>query len=250
MLSQCFTAVIKSRGNELLHLAKTIYSELLQFYTTIFAKNFSIGVFLMIINKSHNRLPCLLLAFSCLASTQTYALTQEDVTDKLLIDCTFKPRDATIAANGTYQRAYVSGNTSPLSGSTDDLRLYQATTTSGVARQRFSMIWKSFDSTNGNQWYITPDYAGKCIIGKNGYPHAQACEEDNQRYLTMNDGYYVISGNSNKSSSWRAPANADSQDYLTMATFNASDSLSVRRRFHWEIRDCKNLLNQFKSPAP
>jgi len=196
--------------------------------------------------KTVHRFSPVLLA-ACFVSTP--AIAQEDLDDRLLINCEFRPRDSTTQADGTYKVAFVSGLINAASGVTDDLRLMN-NNTAPASRRRFTMLWHSWNSTHGNQWLITPDYAAKCMTSANGFVHASTCDNAKQRYLTMNDGYYVISGSSDLSNSWQAPANANSIDYVTRATFSASAGLATRRRFHWRITGCTDMYGNGTSPAP
>jgi hypothetical protein len=198
---------------------------------------------------NHNRpshIFCLAIVMTCLAGSPALAAT-EDTNDKVFINCTFKHRDTTLNTDGSFKRAYMSGNKNSASGNTTgDLRLYDATS---QTRTRFSMTWKDF-SGGKNRWYISPDKAQKCMQGLNKGVNAKTCSEFMYVYLTADDGYLVISDLSSGGGAWKAPTDSNGTGYLTSATFSATAALSERKRFHWGIRDCQNLIGEFKTPAP
>ncbi|MBX3713344.1 MAG: hypothetical protein KF800_15390 [Lysobacter sp.] len=184
---------------------------------------------------------------ACLVSTP--AIAQEDLDDRLLMNCSFRPRDATTQADGTYNVAFVSGMTNTASGNVNDLRL-QKNTTSPASRRNFSMIWQGWNSTHGNQWFITPDFSASCLGVRSGYVAALTCSDNTWWYLSLDEGYYVIHKNSDKTKAWQAPTStATSGSYFPWATFNASAPLSERRRFHWTITDCRDVYGNGVSPA-
>lgn len=188
---------------------------------------------------------CLALISTCLMGSHAMA-AEEDTNDKILLNCVLKHRDTPVNANGSYNRAYVSGNTNSATGNVGDLRLYEPTS---HGRTRFSMTWKGL-SNSKNLWLITPDYSPKCMQGANGGVNARECTESWFVYLTVDDGYLVISDSANGVAAWKAPADSTGTGYLTSTSFYPDDPLSTRRRFHWKINDCTNLLGELKSPAP
>jgi hypothetical protein len=188
---------------------------------------------------------CLGLTLTCLAAPQAIA-AEEDTVDKILFDCTFRNRDTLLNPDGSFRRPYVSSLKNPATGTVGDLRLSDNTTNT---RSRFSMIWRG-TLAGANLWYITPDHAPKCMQDLRDGVNALTCNKNFYVFLTINDGYYVISDFYSGAASWKAPADPNSNGYLTSQTFSSSAPESTRRRFHWEIRDCKNLIGEFKSPAP
>lgn len=197
---------------------------------------------------NHNRpshLFCLAIVMTCLAGSPALAAT-EDANDKVLINCTFKHRDTSFNPDGSFKRAYKSGNTNSATGNVGDLRIYDPTSSS---RTRFSMTWKDFYN-NKNRWFISSDNSPSCEQNKNGGVNMQTCVESYYVYLTADDGYLVISDYADGRNAWKAPSDSNGTGFLTSATFSPTAALSTRRRFHWEIRDCVNLIGEAKSPAP
>jgi hypothetical protein len=183
-----------------------------------------------------------LLAPVCMAA-------EEDSSDKILLGCRFKHRD-TDWADGKYKRVHVAGQTNPATGNTGDLRLMNLYTDSTALRQTFSMTWYGYSSSlKKNYWAISPQFQATCTQNQESAHNARTCNNYTYIYLTYDDGYYVISDFGGGSNAWKAPSDSNATGFLTSASFNSTDPLSVRRRFHWSIYGCTNLQGQAKSPA-
>jgi hypothetical protein len=123
-------------------------------------------------------------------------------------------------------------------------------TDSTALRQTFSMTWYGYSSSlKKNYWAISPQFQATCTQNQESAHNARTCNNYTYIYLTYDDGYYVISDFGGGSNAWKAPSDSNATGFLTSASFNSTDPLSVRRRFHWSIYGCTNLQGQAKSPA-
>lgn len=199
--------------------------------------------------KTLHRIGPVLFA-ACLCITSLPAIAEsEGSDDKILMNCQIRPRDAVAQKDGTYKVAYVSHNLHTATNRHNDLRLYD-NNAGKPARRQFSLTWMRYDSSNGNQWMITPDFKALCMSTADGYVHATSCADYKIKYLTMDEGYFVISGNADASNAWLVPSNPNGTGFVERTKFNPKASLSVRRRFHWRIDNCRDMFGNNASPAP
>lgn len=199
-------------------------------------------------HKRQSHYFCIALISTCLVSAQCMAAAEDDP-DRIMTGCIIKHRDTTLGTDGTYKRAFVSEETNSNSGKTGDIRLYYNSTK--LNRQTFSLTWLRYDSQQAkNLWFISPQHTQACMQNQLTGVNAATCSDFKYVYLQFNDGYYVISDYSGGGNAWKAPADSNGTGFISSENFSSTATLTVRRRFHWDITGCKNLLGSGMSPAP